>query len=168
MAIWTANAAAAPAHTQDDRYRVLRISDANIDLSGSSARKARTNAVPITATYGKRGSSGRSTGRDQGRISGRMCSTAEGLVHHNRGPAAGRLCAPVCRPADEGLLPFTNRISGVTYPSQNNLASSAASGSTPQVRGSPALCRYLLYGPEGAAFTRARTALSRCRVPSST
>jgi hypothetical protein len=75
-----------------------------------------------------------------------MCSTAEGLVHHNRGPAAGRLCAPVCRPADEGLLPFTSRISGATHLSQNNLASGGASVSTSQVSSSPALCHYLLGG----------------------
>jgi ABC-2 type transport system ATP-binding protein len=45
---------------------------------------------------------------DTGSIFGRNCSTAEGLVHHYlvaRWPGA---CAPVCRPADEGLLPFTS------------------------------------------------------------
>src|SRR5260370_29737086 len=51
MAMWIANARAAPAHTHAARYRVLRTSEANIDLSGNSARKVIAKAIPSTAAY---------------------------------------------------------------------------------------------------------------------
>src|SRR5215472_2571701 len=54
MPMCTVNAAATPAQTQDGRYRVPSTSEANIDLSGSSARNVSVNAIAITARYGMR------------------------------------------------------------------------------------------------------------------
>src|SRR6516165_1200226 len=51
MAACTANAVATPAHTHEGRNRVPSTSEANIDLSGSSARNESAKATPITATY---------------------------------------------------------------------------------------------------------------------
>jgi hypothetical protein len=46
---WTANAAATPQNTGSGRKRVPSTSEANIDLSGSSAGKITTNVVKTTA-----------------------------------------------------------------------------------------------------------------------
>src|SRR6516165_9500128 len=50
IAMCTVKAAAAPAQTHDGRNRVPITSEANIDLSGNSARNVIANARPITAT----------------------------------------------------------------------------------------------------------------------
>jgi hypothetical protein len=49
MTTWTANAAATPQNTGRGRKRVPSTSEANSDLSGSSAGKITTNVVKATA-----------------------------------------------------------------------------------------------------------------------
>jgi hypothetical protein len=49
MTTWTAKAAATPQNTGSRRKRVPSTSEANIDLSGSSAGKITTNVVRTTA-----------------------------------------------------------------------------------------------------------------------
>jgi hypothetical protein len=48
---WTAKAAATPQNTGNGRKRVPSTSEANIDLSGSSAGKITTNVVKTTARF---------------------------------------------------------------------------------------------------------------------
>jgi hypothetical protein len=49
MTTWTAKAAATPQNTGSGRKRVPSTSEANSDLSGSSAGKITTNVVRTTA-----------------------------------------------------------------------------------------------------------------------
>src|SRR5215467_14871833 len=89
MPICTVNAAATPAQTQDGRYRVPSTSEANIDLSGSSARNVNVNAIAITARYGMQlPSVAPSAAEDQGGIFGRA-STQQPKVSSTTNPWPG-------------------------------------------------------------------------------
>src|SRR5260370_12454651 len=87
MPMCTVNAVATPAQTQDGRYRVPSTSEANIDLSGSSARNVSVNATAIAARYGMQlPSVAPQRPRIREASSAGHYSTAEGLVHHEPWP----------------------------------------------------------------------------------